>query len=105
VLLTVPLLLGLRSSATAEDLPWASFAGLHDSFLNINDTSSLMRAVRSCFAFMYNARAIKYRHDKGFDKNEIALSVGVQLLVRADLACSGVCFSIDPESGLQILYW
>jgi pyruvate,water dikinase len=54
---------------------------------------------------MYNARAIKYRHDKGFDKNEIALSVGVQLMVRADLVCSGVCFSIDPESGLQILYW
>ncbi|MEN2284019.1 phosphoenolpyruvate synthase [Algoriphagus sp. SE2] len=89
----------VRSSATAEDLPGASFAGLHESFLNINGTEALLKAVRACFASMYNGRAIKYRHDKGFDKHEIALSVGVQLMVRADKASSGVCFSIDPESG------
>jgi pyruvate, water dikinase len=91
----------VRSSATAEDLPGASFAGLHESFLNIKGTEDLLKAVRSCFASLYNGRAIKYRHDKGFDKHEIALSVGVQLMVRADLASSGVCFSIDPESGFQ----
>ncbi|WP_296703840.1 phosphoenolpyruvate synthase [Algoriphagus sp.] len=89
----------VRSSATAEDLPGASFAGLHESFLNINGEEALLKAVRSCFASMYNGRAIKYRHDKGFDKHDIALSVGVQLMVRADKASSGVCFSIDPESG------
>ncbi len=91
----------VRSSATAEDLPGASFAGQHESFLNIRGDQALMRAVKSCFASLYNARAIKYRHDKGFDKIEIALSVGVQLMVRSDLACSGVCFSIDPESGFK----
>lgn len=91
----------VRSSATAEDLPGASFAGLHESFLNINGEKALLKAVRSCFASMYNGRAIKYRHDKGFDKHEIALSVGVQLMVRADKASSGVCFSIDPESGFS----
>lgn len=91
----------VRSSATAEDLPGASFAGLHESFLNIQGEKKLLEGVRSCFASLYNARAIKYRHDRGFDKHEIALSVGVQLMVRADLACSGVTFSIDPESGFS----
>ncbi|NVJ86297.1 MAG: phosphoenolpyruvate synthase [Algoriphagus sp.] len=91
----------VRSSATAEDLPGASFAGLHTSFLNIRGEKALLKAVKDCFASLYNARAIKYRHDKGFDKHEIALSVGVQMMVRADLACSGVTFSIDPESGFS----
>lgn len=89
----------VRSSATAEDLPGASFAGLHESFLNIKGKESLLQAVKSCFASLYNGRAIKYRHDKGFDKYDIALSVGVQRMVRADLACSGVSFTIEPESG------
>lgn len=91
----------VRSSATAEDLPGASFAGQHESFLNIRGDEALLKAVKSCFASLYNARAIKYRHDKGFDKIEIALSVGIQLMVRSDLASSGVCFSIDPESGFK----
>ncbi|WP_297335405.1 phosphoenolpyruvate synthase [Algoriphagus sp.] len=91
----------VRSSATAEDLPGASFAGLHDSFLNIKGEDALIEKVRFCFASLYNARAIKYRHDKGFDKHDIALSVGIQLMVRADLACSGVTFSIDPASGFE----
>ncbi|MDF2156707.1 phosphoenolpyruvate synthase [Algoriphagus sp. CAU 1675] len=93
--------LAVRSSATAEDLPGASFAGLHESFLNIQGEKALLHAVSSCFASLYNARAIKYRIDKGFDKIEIALSVGVQVMVRADLASSGVCFSIEPESGFK----
>lgn len=91
----------VRSSATAEDLPGASFAGQHDSFLNIHGEKELLKAVQRCFASLYNARAIKYRFDKGFDKHEIALSVGVQMMVRADLASSGVCFSIEPETGFQ----
>jgi pyruvate, water dikinase len=91
----------VRSSATAEDLPGASFAGLHESFLNIHGEKALIKAVRSCFASLYNGRAIKYRYDKGFHHHEIALSVGIQLMVRADLASSGVCFSIDPESGFS----
>lgn len=93
--------LAVRSSATAEDLPGASFAGLHESFLNIRGEEALLKAVQSCFASLYNGRAIKYRIDKGFDKIEVALSVGVQLMVRADLASSGVCFTIEPESGFQ----
>lgn len=93
--------LAVRSSATAEDLPGASFAGLHESFLNIRGEEALLKAVQACFASLYNGRAIKYRIDKGFDKIEVALSVGVQLMVRADLSSSGVCFSIEPESGFQ----
>lgn len=91
----------VRSSATAEDLPGASFAGQHDSFLNIRGEKTLLEKVKACFASLYNARAIKYRHDKGFDKHVIALSVGVQVMVRADLACSGVMFSIEPETGFK----
>ena len=93
--------LAVRSSATAEDLPGASFAGLHESFLNIRGEEALLKAVQSCFSSLYNGRAIKYRIDKGFDKIEVALSVGVQLMVRADLSSSGVCFTIEPESGFQ----
>lgn len=91
----------VRSSATAEDLPGASFAGQHDSFLNIRGEKALLDKVKFCFASLYNARAIKYRHNKGFDKHEIALSVGVQAMVRADLASSGVIFTIEPETGFE----
>ncbi|AMQ57903.1 phosphoenolpyruvate synthase [Algoriphagus sanaruensis] len=91
----------VRSSATAEDLPGASFAGQHESFLNIKGDEELLKKVISCFASLYNARAIKYRFDKGFDQLEIALSVGVQRMVRADLGSSGVIFTIEPETGFQ----
>lgn len=91
----------VRSSATAEDLPGASFAGQHDSFLNIRGEKALLDKVKACFASLYNARAIKYRIDKGFDKHVIALSVGVQVMVRADLASSGVIFTIEPETGFE----
>ena len=91
----------VRSSATAEDLPDASFAGQHDTFLNIKGKKAVLKAVNNCFASLYSDRAIKYREDKGFQHKDIALSVGVQLMVRSDLACSGVGFTIEPESGFE----
>lgn len=91
----------VRSSATAEDLPGASFAGQHESFLNIQGHTALIDAVRRCFASLYTDRAIKYREDKGFDHNKVFLSVGIQRMVRSDSACSGVGFTLEPESGFR----
>src|SRR5690554_72241 len=91
----------VRSSATAEDLPEASFAGQHDIYLNIKGKEGLLEAVKNCFASLYTTRAIKYREDKDFAHNDVALSVGVQLMVRSDKGCSGVGFTIDPESGFE----
>lgn len=91
----------VRSSATAEDLPDASFAGQHETYLNIKGKAALLEAVKKCFASLYTNRAIKYREDKGFKHETIALSVGVQLMVRADKGCSGVGFTIEPESGFE----
>lgn len=91
----------VRSSATAEDLPTASFAGQHESFLNINGTDNVLKAVHHCFASLYNARAIKYRIDNGFDHSKVALSAGIQLMVRSDKSSSGVCFTIEPDSGFK----
>ena len=89
----------VRSSATAEDLPDASFAGQQETFLNIKGPQDLLDACRKCFASLFTNRAISYRTDKGFDQFSIALSIGVQKMVRSDLACSGIMFSIDTESG------
>lgn len=91
----------VRSSATAEDLPDASFAGQHDTYLNIKGKAALLAAVKKCFASLYTNRAIKYREDKGFKHDTVALSVGVQHMVRSDKACSGVGFTIEPESGFE----
>lgn len=91
----------VRSSATAEDLPQASFAGQHDTFLNILGEKALLRAVQNCFASLYTDRAIKYREDKGFNHLDIALSVGIQKMVRSDKGCSGIGFTLDPETGSQ----
>ena len=91
----------VRSSATAEDLPDASFAGQHDTFLNSRGEQSLLEAIQKCFASLFTNRAIKYREDKGFLHHTIAISVGVQLMVRADKGCSGVGFTIEPESGFN----
>ncbi|MBJ7880172.1 phosphoenolpyruvate synthase [Gelidibacter salicanalis] len=91
----------VRSSATAEDLPDASFAGQHDTYLNIKGNDALIQTVKKCFASLYTNRALKYREDKGFKHHDVALSVGVQLMVRADKGCSGVGFTIDPESGFE----
>ena len=89
----------VRSSATAEDLPDASFAGQQETFLNVRGDAALLDAVHHCIASLYTDRAISYRVDKGFAHDAVALSVGVQRMVRADLACSGVMFSIDTETG------
>lgn len=89
----------VRSSATAEDLPQASFAGQHDSFLNIQGENELLEAVHQCFASLYTNRAIKYREDNGFAHEKVALSAGVQKMVRSDRGCSGVGFTLEPESG------
>jgi pyruvate,water dikinase len=91
----------VRSSATAEDLPQASFAGQHDSYLNIQGEEPLLNAVKKCFASLYTDRAIKYREDNGFAHIKVALSVGVQEMVRSDKAASGVCFTLEPESGFR----
>ncbi len=91
----------VRSSATAEDLPNASFAGQHDTFLNIKGSEALLNAVKDCFASLYTNRAIKYREDKGFLHHDVALSVGVQKMVRSDISCSGIGFSLEPESGFR----
>ena len=91
----------VRSSATAEDLPEASFAGQHDSFLNISGEEALLGAVKNCFSSLYTNRAIKYREDKNFKHRDVALSVGVQKMVRSDRGSSGVGFTIDPESGFR----
>ncbi len=93
----------VRSSATAEDLPGASFAGQLDSFLNIQGLNDLLEACKKCYASLFTNRAIKYREDNGFDHTKVALSIGVQLMVRADRACSGINFTIDPDSGFQDL--
>ena len=91
----------VRSSATAEDLPDASFAGQHESFLNVKGHLSLLHSVKKCYASLYTDRAIKYREDKGFDHDKVFLSVGVQQMVRADIGCSGVGFTLEPESGFR----
>ena len=91
----------VRSSATAEDLPDASFAGQQETFLNVRGEDELIEKVRECFASLFTNRAISYREDKGFDHFSVFLSVGVQKMVRSDLACSGVMFSIDTESGFK----
>jgi len=94
----VPIQVAVRSSATAEDLPTASFAGQLETYLNINGDQQLLRAVLKCYASLFTDRAIKYRHDQGFDHMQVALSVGVQKMVRSDLASSGVMFTIDTET-------
>lgn len=91
----------VRSSATAEDLPDASFAGQQDTYLNIFGYESIIDACKRCFASLFTNRAISYRQDKHFDHFSIALSITVQKMVRSDLACSGVMFSIDTESGFK----
>lgn len=96
-----PLDVAVRSSATAEDLPDASFAGQQETYLNVRGDQMLLETCRRCFASLFTDRAISYRVDKGFDHLKIALSIGVQRMVRSDLATSGVMFSIDTETGFK----
>jgi len=89
----------VRSSATAEDLPTASFAGQQETYLNVQGEEELLKAVKKCIASLFTDRAIAYREEKGFDHLKIALSVGIQKMVRSDLASSGVMFTLDTETG------
>ncbi|WP_403021509.1 phosphoenolpyruvate synthase [Salinibacterium sp. GXW1014] len=91
----------VRSSATAEDLPDASFAGQQETYLNISGIDSVLQAVRHVFSSLYNDRAIAYRVHNGFDHHDVALSVGVQRMVRSDIGASGVMFTVDTESGFS----
>lgn len=89
----------VRSSATAEDLPGASFAGQQESFLNVSGEADLLKACRACFASLFTDRAVAYRDAMGFDHRHVALSVGVQRMVRSDRGASGVLFTLDPDTG------
>lgn len=91
----------VRSSATAEDLPTASFAGQQESFLNVRGEAMLLESVKKCFASLFTPRATSYRVDMGFGHFDVALSVGIQKMVRSDLASSGVIFTLDTESGFR----
>lgn len=91
----------VRSSATAEDLPDASFAGQQETFLNIGGVDNILQAIRSVYASLYNDRAIAYRVHHGFDHHDVALSAGVQRMVRSDVGASGVMFTVDTESGFD----
>lgn len=96
-----PAAVAVRSSATAEDLPEASFAGQQDTFLHIQGEAQLLAATRRCYASLFTDRALSYRQHNGFGHLAVALSIGVQRMVRADRACSGVMFSLDTESGFR----
>ncbi len=98
---TSDLPVAVRSSATAEDLPDASFAGQQETYLNVRGDVALLNTCRQCYASLFTDRAITYRKLKGFDQQQIALSVGVQMMVRSDIDGSGVMFSIDTESGFD----
>src|SRR5580693_6384163 len=91
----------VRSSATAEDLPEASFAGQQESFLNVRGEAEVLKAMHEVFASLFNDRAISYRVHQGFDHGALALSAGVQHMVRSDLGASGVMFTLDPDSGFR----
>ena len=95
------LTVAVRSSATAEDLPTASFAGQHETYLNVGGEAALLDSVRRCFASLFMERAIVYRIENGFDHFKVMLSVGVMKMVRSDLACSGVIFTLDTETGFR----
>tara|TARA_R110002050_G_scaffold286468_3_gene436955 strand:+ start:36136 stop:38544 length:2409 start_codon:yes stop_codon:yes gene_type:complete len=93
--------LAVRSSATAEDLPNASFAGQQETYLNVKGLDELINACHKCYASLFTDRAIKYREDNHFDQTKVALSIGIQLMVRSDLAASGVNFTLDPDTGFD----
>ena len=93
--------LAVRSSATAEDLPGASFAGQQETILNVRGSKSVLAAMHQVYASLYNDRAISYRVHQGFDHGQVAISVGVQHMVRSDVGASGVMFTLDTESGFR----
>ncbi len=101
----MPAAVAVRSSATAEDSPSASFAGQHDSFLNVRGGENVLEAVKRCYASLFNDRAIKYRIDNGFSDMQVGQAVGVQFMVRSDKSSAGVAFTLEPETGNEnIIY-
>lgn len=98
---SLPVSFAVRSSATAEDMPDASFAGQQETFLNVVGIDAIMVAIKHVFASLFNDRAISYRVHQGYDHRGVALSAGIQRMVRSDLASSGVMFTIDTESGFE----
>lgn len=96
-----PFSVAVRSSATAEDLPTASFAGQHESFLHVEGAKEVLEACHRCYISLFNDRAIKYRVDNGFEHMDVALSCGIQKMVRSDISSSGVAFTLDPETGFR----
>src|SRR5881392_560945 len=98
-----PPAVAVRSSATAEDLPEASFAGQQESFLNVSGEAAVLEAMRAVFASLYSDRAIAYRVHQGFAHDAVALSAGVQHMVRSDLGASGVMFTLDTDSGFRVV--
>ena len=94
----------VRSSATAEDMPGASFAGQQETYLNVEGERNLINNVKKCFASLFTSRSISYRVDKGFDHLKVSLSIGVQKMGRSDIGSSGVMFTIDPDSGLSLIH-
>ena len=93
--------MAIRSSATAEDLPEASFAGAAETFLNVRGEEALVRAVHNCYASLFTDRAISYRAKLGYDQLKVAISVGFMPMIRSDKASSGVMFTLDPETGFR----
>ena len=91
----------VRSSATAEDLPDASFAGLHDSYLHVETVEEVLQQIKNCYASLYNARAIKYRKEKNIKENNLSQSITIQQMIDTNEGASGVCFTIDPDSGFK----
>ncbi len=89
----------MRSSATAEDLPEASFAGQQETYLNVSGEEELLEACLKCYASLFTDRAIVYREQRGIDHMSVALSIGAQMMARSDLSCAGVAFTLDTESG------
>ena len=100
---TPDLAVAVRSSATAEDLPEASFAGQQETYLNVRGIKDILQACRDCFASLFTDRAINYRIERGFDHEAVSLSVGIQKMVRSDLAGAGVMFSLDADTGFRDL--
>jgi pyruvate, water dikinase len=101
---TEPVDVAVRSSATAEDLPDASFAGQQETYLNVQGDAALLESCKRCFASLFTDRAISYRQDKGFEDLKVGLSIGIQRMVRSDLASSGSCFPSTPKPALRTSY-
>lgn len=98
---TLDLSVAVRSSATGEDLPDASFAGQQETFLNVRGIAEVLKAIKEVYVSLFNDRAISYRMHQNYEHNDVAISVGIQQIVRSDIGVSGVMFTLDTESGFD----